>query len=165
MGRAVGLTGEEREDLKNAAFLHDIGHLTMGIAAADLEVPGHAEAGETIVAGAKFPEEVAAAVRHHHERWDGQGKPDGMAGEAIPRAARILAVAEAFEAMTAGRGCERLAPAAAVDKLKAGAGSEFDPAIVDALSRSLGDGGLEPTLPAVALPAVAEPAIVAPAPA
>ena len=161
LGRSTGLTGEEREDLRNAAFLHDIGHLAMGPSGSDFEIPGHAEAGETVVAGARFPASVAAAVRHHHERWDGQGKPDGMAGEAIPRAARILAVAEAYEAMTAGRGCERLAPNAAVEKLKAAAGSELDPAVVDAIARSLGEGGLEPALPAVALPAVAEPAVAA----
>jgi diguanylate cyclase (GGDEF)-like protein/putative nucleotidyltransferase with HDIG domain len=165
IGRTLGLSGEEREDLRNAAFLHDIGHMTLGAVALELEVPGHAEAGETIVAGARFPAPVAAAVRHHHERWDGQGKPDGMAGEAIPRAARILAVAEAFEAVTAGRGRERLAPVAAVETIKVGSGSEFDPAAVDALARSLGDGGLEPALPAVALPAVVEPVIAAPAPA
>ena len=105
-------------------------------------------------------------VRHHHERWDGQGKPDGLAGEAIPRPARVLAVAEAYEALTAGRGCERVPPAAALDKLKLGSGTEFDPRVIEALGRTVAEGGLEPALPAVALPAVAyAPPVPAPAPA
>ena len=111
--------------------------------------------GERIVAGAKFSLGIASAVRHHHERWDGRGKPDGLAGEDIPVAARILAVAEGYEAMTAGRGCERLSVAAALERLKAGSGSDFDPAILEALTKAVGDGSLESFLPAVALPAVA----------
>ena len=157
MARFLGVTGSELEELRTAAFLHDVGHMTLAVDAQRPEMPGHAEEGEKIVAGARFSPEVASAVRHHHERWDGQGKPDGLAGEAIPRPARILAVAEAYEARTAGRGCERVAAAAAVDQLKATSGTEFDPAVVDALGRAVAEGTLEPSLPAVALPAVAEP--------
>jgi HD-GYP domain-containing protein (c-di-GMP phosphodiesterase class II) len=75
-----------------------------------------------------------------------------MAGEDIPLAARILAVAEGYEAITAGRGCERLTVAAALEQLKAGSGSEFDPAILEALTKAVGDGSLESVLPAVAAP-------------
>ena len=157
LGRALGLGGRDLEDLRNAAFLHDIGHMTLVLDGAQAEMPGHPEEGEKIVVGARFSQEVASAVRHHHERWDGHGKPDGLAGEAIPRAARILAVAEAYEARTAGRGCERVAAPAAVEQLRAVSGSELEPAVVDALARAVGEGSLEPALPAVALPAVAEP--------
>src|SRR4029077_21200335 len=97
----------------------------LGISVQEFEMAGHAEEGERIVAGAHFAPEVSAAVRHHHERWDGQGKPDGKAGEDIPQAARILAVTETYEALTAGRGGERLTPAAAMERVKAGSGSEF----------------------------------------
>jgi diguanylate cyclase (GGDEF)-like protein/putative nucleotidyltransferase with HDIG domain len=157
VGLRVGLPPTKLEELRMAAFLHDVGHMTLGVDANSFEMAGHAEEGERIVAGAKFSPEIASAVRHHHERWDGQGKPDGMAGEDIPLAARILAVAEGYEAMTAGRGCERLTVAAALDQLKAGSGSEFDPAVLEALTKAAGDGSLESILPAVALPAVAAP--------
>ena len=161
VGRGLGMPASELEDLRNAAFLHDIGHMTLAVDGHELEMPGHAEAGEQIVNGARFSTAVASAVRHHHERWDGQGKPDAMSGETIPKAARVLALTEAYEAATAGRGCEKMSAAAALDKLKAGSGAEFDPAVVDALVRSIGDGGLEAPLPAVALPAVVEAAVPA----
>ncbi|HEX9100300.1 MAG TPA: diguanylate cyclase [Candidatus Dormibacteraeota bacterium] len=157
VGLRMGLQPSKLEELRMAAFLHDVGHMTLGVDANSFEVPGHAEEGERIVAGAKFSPEIASAVRHHHERWDGQGKPDGLAGEDIPLAARILAVAEGYEAMTAGRGCERLGVAAALEGLKAGSGSQFDPAIFEALTKAVGDTSLESVLPTVALPAVAAP--------
>ena len=153
IGRSAGLSGSELEDLRNAAYLHDVGHMVLGDAQ-QLEMPGHAEEGEKIVAGSHFPPGIAAAVRHHHERWDGQGKPDGKSGEDIPKLARILAVAEGYEAMTAGRGTDRLGSTAALDRVKSASGSEFDPSIVEALARAVGEGGLEPGLPATALPAV-----------
>src|SRR5216683_668916 len=157
VGERVGLPPGKLEELRMAAFLHDVGHMTLGVDAESFEIPGHAEEGERIVAAAKFSPEIASVVRHHHERWDGHGKPDGAAGEQIPLAARILAVAEGYEAMTAGRGRERLTVAAALEQLKAGSGSEFDPAVVDALTKAASEGSLESTLPAVALPAVAAP--------
>lgn len=158
VGRRVGVSPSDLEELRMAAFLHDVGHMTLGLDAHASEMPGHAEEGERIVAAAKFSPAVASAVCHHHERWDGQGKPDGTLGEQTPMAARILAIAERFEAITAGRGCERLTPAAALELLKAGSGSEFDPALLEALTKAVGDGSLETALPAVALPAVAAPA-------
>jgi len=157
VGERVGLPPGKLEELRMAAFLHDVGHMTLGVDAESFEMPGHAEEGERIVAAAKFSPEIASVVRHHHERWGGQGKPDGAAGEQIPLAARILAVAEGYEAMTAGRGRERLTVAAALEQLKAGSGSEFDPAVLDALAKAASEGSLESILPAVALPAVAAP--------
>jgi diguanylate cyclase (GGDEF)-like protein/putative nucleotidyltransferase with HDIG domain len=166
LARLMAVSGPELENLRNAAFLHDIGHMTLPLDGQEPEMPGHAEEGEKIVVGARFSADVSGAVRHHHERWDGQGKPDALAGEAIPRPARILAVTEAYEALTAGRGCERLTPAAALDKLKLGSGTEFDPRVIEALGRTVAEGGLEPALPAVALPAtpfVAPVPVAAPA--
>ena len=163
LARVMGVTGPELENLRNAAFLHDIGHMALAVDGQGPEMPHHAEEGERIVVGAKFSEAVSSAVRHHHERWDGQGKPDALAGESIPRPARILAVAEAFEAVTAGRGYERTAPAAALDKLKLGSGTEFDPHVIEALARCVAEGGLEPPLPALALPAVVVPEVPTPA--
>src|SRR5262249_51828708 len=72
------------------------------------------------------------AVRGHHERWDGAGYPDGLDGEAIPLAARILAVADAFAAMIAPRAFRaRLAPERAAAVLAGGAGSQWDPTLVE----------------------------------
>jgi response regulator RpfG family c-di-GMP phosphodiesterase len=98
-------------------------------------------------------------VRHHHLRWDGGGQADGLAGDRIPAIARALAVAERYEALSAGRACDRLSPQDAVRKVAEGSGTEFDPAAVEALNRAVQDGSLELNPPAIALPAtVAAPA-------
>jgi diguanylate cyclase (GGDEF)-like protein/putative nucleotidyltransferase with HDIG domain len=140
------------ENLRTAAFLHDVGHVRLDVDSLGFELPGHAEEGERIVAKARFPTEVAETVRHHHERWDGDGMPDRLAGDKIPLGARILAVAEVYEAMTAGRGCTRLGPPSALDRVTEGSGSEFDPLIVEALRRSVQDGSLDLATPEEALP-------------
>jgi diguanylate cyclase (GGDEF)-like protein len=162
IGRRSGIVSGRLEDLRTAAFLHDVGHMAMTSEGDSYEAPGHAEAGEKIVAAAQFPVEVSVAVGHHHERWDGAGAAEAMAGENIPIMARILAASERYEAMTAGRGCPRLAPSAAMEKMIEGSGSEFDPAVVEALGRAVRDGNFELNLPVLALPAAAsvpEPSI------
>ena len=78
---------------------------------------------------------------------------DGAAGEKIPVPARILAVSERFEVLTAGRGCTRATPQEALDQIVAGSGSEFDPLVIEALGRATREGGLELNLPDLALPA------------
>jgi diguanylate cyclase (GGDEF)-like protein/putative nucleotidyltransferase with HDIG domain len=161
IGRRSGLTSNQMEDLRTAAFLHDVGHMTLSADGQSVEAPGHAEEGEKIVAGAKFPLDVVAAVRHHHDRWDAGGKGDGMIGMDIPMLARILAVAERFEASTAGRACVRSTPKAAQEHVLAGSGTEFDPAVVEALGRAVRDGSFELNLPDLALPAVAAIAVPA----
>ena len=154
IGRRSGLSSDQTDDLRTAAFLHDVGHMTLSADGQKPEAPGHTEEGERIVAGANFPLDVVSAVRHHHDRWDAGGKADGLMGSDIPMLARILAVAERFEASTAGRGCVRVTPKAALDQVMAGAGTEFDPAVVEALGRAVHDGSFELTLPDLALPAV-----------
>jgi len=153
IGRRSKIPSDEMEALRTAAFLHDVGHMTLAADGANHEAPGHAEEGEKIVAGAKFPAEVIAAVRHHHQRWDGGGQADGPAGENIPLLARVLALAEKFEALTAGRGCPKVSPEEALKEVTAGSGTEFDPAAVEALGRAVHDGNLELNLPQIALPA------------
>jgi diguanylate cyclase (GGDEF)-like protein len=154
-GRRSSFPVTSFEDLRTAAFLHDVGHMTL-TAGQGFEVPGHAEAGEKIVHRAKFPAEVMAYIRGHHERWDGQGKPDGLAGEKIPLGARVIAVAETFEALTAGRGYERQEAPVALERVIEGSGSEFDPAVVEALGRAMRDGSLDLVTPDLSLPAVAQ---------
>jgi HD-GYP domain-containing protein (c-di-GMP phosphodiesterase class II) len=85
------------------------------------------------VAAAPALSRVAALVRSSHERWDGAGYPDGLAGEAIPLGARIVAVADAFDAMTSPRPYSTArSPDAALEELRRCAGTQFDPTVVDA---------------------------------
>jgi HD-GYP domain-containing protein (c-di-GMP phosphodiesterase class II) len=91
--------------------------------------------GERIIAGAPALERIAPLVRSSHERWDGRGYPDALAGEDIPLGARIVAVADAFAAMTAGRPYRPARNAAeALVELRDCAGSQFDPAVVAAFA-------------------------------
>ena len=84
-------------------------------------------------------EPVADWVLHHHERWDGDGYPDRLRGDEIPLGARIIFVADAYDAMTSERVYrESLSPDEAFDELERCSGSQFDPAIVDAFSEELG---------------------------
>jgi diguanylate cyclase (GGDEF)-like protein len=155
IGRRLSMPSNRLEELRAAAFLHDVGHMTLPAEGDALEAAGHAEAGEKIVSGAKFPRDVVAAVLHHHVRWDGGDIAGAVTGESIPLMARILLVAERFEAMTAGRGCPRLTQEEALVQTVLGSGSEFDPAVVAALERAVADKGLDLNLPALALPATA----------
>jgi diguanylate cyclase (GGDEF)-like protein len=148
IGKRSNVASSDIESLRAAAFLHDVGHMTLPSGGQGFEVPGHCEEGEKIVAGADFSAEVVAAVRHHHDRWD-------ASRDQVPVIARILAVSERYEALTAGRGCARVTPQDALARVKEGAGTEFDPVVVEALGRAVQDGGLELNLPDIALPAVA----------
>jgi HD-GYP domain-containing protein (c-di-GMP phosphodiesterase class II) len=83
-------------------------------------------------------EPVAEWVLHHHERWDGTGYPERLAGEEIPLGARIIFIADAYDAMTSDRAYRgRLTPRDAVDELRRCAGTQFDPAIVEAFASEL----------------------------
>jgi ribonuclease P protein subunit RPR2 len=125
-------------------LLHDVGKLALpdGILhKADRLGPEerrlvrrHPAVGCDIVSGAGFLDEAARIVRHHHEQWDGNGYPDGLAGESIPLAARIFAVVDTLDAMTTDRPYRPGASLPAARKeIRARAGSQFDPAVVDRL--------------------------------
>ena len=140
------LDAEALDEVLRAAELHDVGKLA--IPDAILDKPGpldddewrfmkeHAAIGERILSAAPALRPVARLVRSSHERWDGTGYPDALAGERIPLGARIVAVCDAFEAMTSDR-CYRRArtPEAALAELRAHAGTQFDPAVVAAFAR------------------------------
>ena len=124
-----------------AAFLHDIGILGVpdgilqkegGFLAHEMQVMReHAVIGERILEASGLPE-IAKWVRHHHERVDGQGYPDGLVGEAIPFESRLIAIVEALEAMTAAR-YDRQRQGSALDELDQNRGAQFDAEITDAL--------------------------------
>jgi putative nucleotidyltransferase with HDIG domain len=165
IGQELGLPPHQVKALRWAGLLHDIGKLSVPDAVlnrAGLLTPAewalvrqHPVESERMLAGIGAFRPYLPAVRHHHERLDGRGYPDGLAGAAIPLAARILAVADAFEAMTAERPYRpALAEEAALAELQAGAGRQFDATIVDALLRARaaarGDGRATATPPPVA---------------
>lgn len=92
----------------------------------------HAVIGEQIIARVEHLRPVARIVRSAHERWDGTGYPDGLAGEQIPLASRILLVCDAYDAMTSDRPYRRaMSEEAATEELLDGAGSQFDPRVVE----------------------------------
>jgi two-component system cell cycle response regulator len=140
---ALGLTPDEIEHVRHASELHDVGKVA--IPDAILGKPGplteeewafvrrHPIIGERIILAAPALARVATLVRSSHERWDGAGYPDALAGDGIPLGARIVAVADAFAAMTAGRPYR---PARTLEdalaELRREASTQFDPAVVDA---------------------------------
>lgn len=153
---------DQVETIADVALLHDIGKI--GIPNEVLHEPGklndaqweimkqHPVIGERIVARIPGLEPVAQAIRHEHERWDGNGYPDGLKGDSIPLASRIVLVCDAFHAMTSNRPYREAMPVEdARAELVRHAGTQFDPVIVGALLSSLdiqADGGASTLDPA-----------------
>jgi HD-GYP domain-containing protein (c-di-GMP phosphodiesterase class II) len=144
VGRRLGLDRASLDELSRAAQLHDLGK----VAVPDeiLGKPGalderewefihqHTVVGERILRASPALREAATIVRSSHERWDGTGYPDGLVGEEIPLAARIVAACDAFEAMTTTRPYREARTAeAALAELERCSGTQFDPAVVDVL--------------------------------
>jgi HD-GYP domain-containing protein (c-di-GMP phosphodiesterase class II) len=134
--------------LRMAAMLHDIGNVSIpdGILGKPApltpqeleEVRRHSEVGADLVARVDGLDPIIGWIRHVHEHYDGSGYPDGLRGDAIPEASRILLVADAFVAMTSGRPYRHaIAPAAALEELRRGGGKQFDPKCVEGLVRAL----------------------------
>jgi len=136
------MTFEELIRLRQAASLHDIGKMHVDPAIlrksgelspeelSDLRM--HADKARTVIESLNWLAPIMPMITHHHERWDGFGYPDGLAGEAIPLGARIIAVAEAFDTLT-GALCWRhsVEEEHALEEIRKGAGTQFDPRIVD----------------------------------
>lgn len=139
----VGFPHETEIALEYAAILHDIGKI--GISEKILLKPGrltkeefeemkkHTIIGEEIVRPLRFSDIIVPVVRGHHERWDGSGYPDGLAGEAIPIGARIVSIADAYDAMTTDRPYRNhMSNEEAIDILQKGKGTQWDSKLVDA---------------------------------
>lgn len=149
IGEAAHISKKALSDLRDAALLHDIGKLGVpdailtkpdNLSGADWEImKKHAAEGARIVG---FVEELAPLVpliRHHHERYDGTGYPDGLKGEAIPLGARILCIADAYDTMTTPRGYrEVLSREDALEELRWCSEKQFDPGLVEAFCRAVG---------------------------
>ncbi|MFI6400742.1 HD-GYP domain-containing protein [Streptomyces sp. NPDC050548] len=170
IARELGMDDSRVEVLRFAGILHDVGKL--GVPTRLLRKDGpltpeerrvielHPEYGHEIVRGIGFLGEARAAVLHHHERLDGSGYPYGLLGSQIPESARVVAVADAFDAMTSTRSYRRARPVpAALAELERCAGAQFDPRMVAALMLALGKYGWRPAVTAD------EPADLVPPPA
>jgi len=140
-----GLDAATREVVRRGGRLHDIGKV--GIPDGLLQKPGpldpaertliqnHVTIGYQMLSGVSFLREALPIVRGHHERWDGGGYPDGLAGDEIPLHARLLAVADAYDAITSDRPYRlALTPEEAGHRIRAEAGTQFDPAAIDAFN-------------------------------
>jgi two-component system cell cycle response regulator len=145
---ALGLDSETRDEVLRAAELHDIGKLAIPDEILDKTGPldeaewvfmrQHSVIGERILGVAPALAPVARLVRSSHERWDGGGYPDGLAGEAIPLGARIVFACDAYDAMTSDRCYQRArTPQSAIADLRRHAGTQFDPRVVEALCAHL----------------------------
>src|SRR5208337_2094070 len=146
IAKEIGLSPDEIEALRAAALLHDIGKLA--VPEHIINKPGrltpeefekmkiHPSVGGQILERVNFPYPVVPIVRAHHERWDGSGYPDGLAGEQIPVGARILAAVDCLDAMISDRQYRRAMPLEeAMREIVRSAGSHFDPRVVEILER------------------------------
>ena len=152
IGKAMGLSPKDMIDLRLSAILHDIGKI--GIRDSILlkterlspeeyaAIALHPVYGAQILDHYKQLKEIVPGVRWHHERFDGSGYPEGLKGDSIPAIARIISVADTFDAMTTDRPYRRgLSVEAALDELKRFAGIQFDPAAVEAFVRAYAQAG------------------------
>lgn len=163
LAKELGLDDEEVSVIRLASLLHDIGKLV--IPDEVLCKPGplnqdewdvmrqHPTSAMHILSKMDSVADVLPAIRHHHERFDGSGYPDGLIGEQIPVASRILMVTDAFDAMTSDRPYRKaMAIEAAIRELESNSGSQFDPNVVEAFVRMISRNGAHPLHSAVAAP-------------
>jgi len=132
------LSAQEHEHVRIAAFLHDLGKigvptdLLLRAGALDAKerqlVEQHPEIGARLVQPLDIPSAISFSIRHHHEWWDGSGYPDGLAGEAIPLSARIISVADAFDAMSCDRPYRHALDRQVItNEFQRFSGTQFDP--------------------------------------
>jgi diguanylate cyclase (GGDEF)-like protein len=150
IGRRFGLDSEGLDELRRAAELHDIGKLAVPEEILHKSGPltdaeqhfmrQHTIIGERILTVAPALRAIARLVRSSHERWDGLGYPDRLAGEAIPLGARIISACDAYDAMVSNRSYQTpRSSAEAISEIRRHAGRQFDPAVVEVLCRHLDD--------------------------
>jgi putative nucleotidyltransferase with HDIG domain len=149
LGQELGFDARLQRDLEFGALLHDIGKLRVPeeilnkpgkLTPAEWEImKRHPEDGQEMLdrIGGVLAD-VGLIVRHHHERWDGRGYPDGLAGEDIPLAARIITICDSYNAMTTDRPYRKaMSVSEALDEVRTCTGTQFDPAVAEALERIL----------------------------
>ncbi len=152
IAQKLDLSQDELDDLQIGAFLHDIGKI--GIENKIISKDGkfddrelqiarrHPEIGVELVAPIGLPHHVTSVIRHHHEFYNGTGYPDGLKGEAIPLLARIVSLAEVFDAMVSNRPYRKALPLSeAIKEIKRCSGTQFEPRLVDILVRLIEEKG------------------------
>src|SRR6266508_1019772 len=148
VSRSLGCTDDEIAQIKLGALFHDIGtigvpeHLLRKPAALDdhewAEVKAHPAIGANLLSNVPMLEKIRPIVLAHHEHYDGTGYPNGLREDQIPLAAQIIAVADAFEAMTSARPYRKaMSPKAALRELRANSGTQFNPVVVEAFIRTV----------------------------
>jgi diguanylate cyclase (GGDEF)-like protein/putative nucleotidyltransferase with HDIG domain len=163
LARVVGYPEDQMEGLKAAALLHDIGKLAVPeyilskpgklTAAEYSKVMIHPVVGADILSNVEFPYEVVPIVKHHHEKWDGQGYPSGLKGEEIPFGARILTIVDCYEALTTNRPHrQRYQRQQALELMRDEAGLTFDPALLEVFFDNIDE--FEDYVPDTCAPAV-----------
>jgi ribonuclease P protein subunit RPR2 len=146
IAQVMGMMPEMVDVVRRGAMLHDLGKLSImdtilrkpeRLTAEEFTIiKSHPVVGAKILEPLRFLARETCAVRHHHERWDGTGYPDGLGGEDIPIVARVVTVADVFDAITSNRPYRTaLALDEARGEIARGSGSHFDPAVVDAFVR------------------------------
>jgi hypothetical protein len=144
----MGLSSQDQQKAHLAGLVHDIGKVGLPVGLLEKEGPlsleerrvmqAHSEIGERILANVEGYEHIAYVVRHHHERYDGEGYPDGISGDAVPLLSRIIAVADAYNAMTSDRPYRQAMPSrVARMRLAQAVGSQFDTSVVAAFEAIL----------------------------
>jgi len=160
IARAINMSEEEMKKLYRACLLHDIGFLKIKLkdVSSREEYKAHSRIAYEMLQPINFYADIAPFVLHHHERYDGNGYPSGLKGEAIPLESRIIAISEAFDAMVSkdsykyvGKLIEQTAPLStygfrsAIEELRNNAGTQFDPELVEIFVNNINEGFLEET--------------------
>jgi len=151
LGRKLGMNKNALTDLRYAGLLHDVGKVTIDQSilqkrtalteSQERELENHPLVGEKIVSSVLFLKSAAIAIREHHERWDGNGYPDQLKGKEILSEARILAIADAYDAMTTRRSYgHKMTRLEAIRELEAGGGKQFDPNLTKIFVKMLRSG-------------------------
>jgi HD-GYP domain-containing protein (c-di-GMP phosphodiesterase class II) len=151
MSKYLPLSSEEKKQLTLAAILHDIGKVGItdlilskngALTVEEMEIiRGHPSAGAAIVGHIKQLQSIIPAIQYHHEHYDGSGYPEGLRGEDIPLVARIIAVADTYDAIIHERSYHRgMSKSEAVAEIAENVGTQFDPHIVEAFAQALDNG-------------------------
>ncbi|HEY3055098.1 MAG TPA: HD domain-containing phosphohydrolase [Thermoanaerobaculia bacterium] len=154
IGKHLNLPTKEMNNLRISALLHDVGKIGIddrilrkpgALSDDEFEVmKGHPAKGAAIMGGAAQLTDCIPGMKYHHEKWSGGGYPDGLEGEAIPMQARIVAIADTFDAMTTNRPYQKAMELGyVVEKIKSFAGTRFDPRVVDAFAQAVKRGDIQ----------------------
>lgn len=154
IGKNMSLNPKEMNNLRISALLHDVGKIGIddrilrkpgALSDEEFEImKGHPEKGAAIMAGVAQLIDIIPGMKFHHEKWAGGGYPEGLTGEEIPIQARIVAIADTFDAMTTNRPYQKAMELAyVIEKIKSFGGTRFDPRVVDAFVRAVQNGDVQ----------------------